>query len=443
MTAIEVNGLGKSHQGFEAVRGISFEVAQGEIFALLGRNGAGKTTTVEVLAGFQRADGGTVRVLGLDPHADRAALRRRTGIMLQEAGFFPDLTVAQTVDTWRDFTAAPRPRDEALELAGLLSRSGTRVRQLSGGEKRRLDLALAVLGRPDVLFLDEPTAGMDPGARGDTWAVVRDLARQGTTILLTTHYLDEAQRLASSMAIMDEGRIVASGGMAETLAARSGRVSFLLPAHVTAGELPLPVTVEGERAICRAEDPDLAAQTLLTWAEVKRAVALLESSGIGVQAHLAEASLPGRSEEALAWGVREAVTNVLRHSRATTCTITTSRLEPDIEVVAEVTRGDEIVPEALRVRPDVAVVDIDLPVVDGITAAATLRERLPSCRILVLTAMGRPGHVRRALSAGIEAFLVKDAPGDRLAEAIRRTAAGCACWTPSWSPRPWSTARAP
>ncbi|TMR93232.1 ABC transporter ATP-binding protein [Nonomuraea basaltis] len=266
MTAIQVTGLRKSHQGFEAVRGISFEVAEGEIFALLGRNGAGKTTTVEVLAGFQRADGGSVRVLGLDPYAGRAALRQRTGIMLQEAGFFPDLTVAQTVDTWRDFTAAPRPRDEALELAGLTGRAGTKVRQLSGGEKRRLDLALALLGRPDVLFLDEPTTGMDPEARRNTWDVVRDLARRGTTILLTTHYLEEAQRLAAAMAIMDEGRIVASGGMAETLAAGSGRVAFRLPAHVHPGDLPVPVTVEGGSAVCRTEDPDLAAQTLLTWA---------------------------------------------------------------------------------------------------------------------------------------------------------------------------------
>ncbi|MER6001538.1 ABC transporter ATP-binding protein [Nonomuraea angiospora] len=280
MTAIEVTGLRKSHQGFEAVKGISFEVAQGQIFALLGRNGAGKTTTVEVLAGFQRADGGTVRVLGLDPYTDRAAVRQRTGIMLQEAGFFPDLTVAQTVDTWRDFTAAPRPRDEVLELAGLADRRGTKVRQLSGGEKRRLDLALALLGRPDVLFLDEPTTGMDPEARSNTWTVVRDLARQGTTILLTTHYLEEAQRLATAMAILDAGEIVASGDMAETLAARSGRVAFRLPADVDPADLPLPVTMEGETAVCRADDPDLAAQTLLTWAAGRG----LRLSGLEVRA---------------------------------------------------------------------------------------------------------------------------------------------------------------
>ena len=269
MTAIDVRGLRKSHRGFEAVKDVSFDVAEGEIFALLGRNGAGKTTTVEVLAGFQRPDAGTVRVLGLDPWADRAAVRGRTGVMLQEAGFFPDLTVAQTIDTWRGFTSAPRPRDEALELAGLTAKAGTRVRQLSGGEKRRLDLALALLGRPDLLFLDEPTAGMDPEARAATWALVRDLARRGTTVLLTTHYLDEAQRLASRLAIMDAGRIVAGGDMAQTLAGHAGRVSFRMPAHVPPEDLPLPVTVEHGRAVCRAENPDLAAQTLLTWAAAR------------------------------------------------------------------------------------------------------------------------------------------------------------------------------
>jgi ABC-2 type transport system ATP-binding protein len=266
MTAIQVEEVRKSYGDFAAVKGISFEVADGEIFALLGRNGAGKTTAIELLAGFQQPDGGTCRVLGLDPARDRAAVRRRTGIMLQEAGFFPDLTVAQTVDIWRDFTATPRPRDEALELAGLLPKAGTRVRQLSGGEKRRLDLALALLGRPEVLFLDEPTTGMDPQARRNTWEVIRDLAGEGTTVLLTTHYLDEAQRLATSMAIMDGGEIIASGGMAETLAARSGRVAFRLPPGTAPDDLPLPVTLEGETAVCRAADPDLAAQTLLSWA---------------------------------------------------------------------------------------------------------------------------------------------------------------------------------
>ncbi|MEV2266318.1 ABC transporter ATP-binding protein [Nonomuraea africana] len=266
---IQVNGLTKSYGDFQAVKGISFEALPGEVFALLGRNGAGKTTTMEVLAGFQRADAGEARVLGLDPAKDRRQVRRRTGIMLQEAGFFPDLTVAQTVESWRAFTPAARPTHEMLDLAGLLDRAGTKVRQLSGGEKRRLDLALALLGRPDVLFLDEPTTGMDPEARRSTWDVVRGIAAEGTTILLTTHYLDEAQRLATRMAIMDHGEIVASGGMAETLAAQAGRVSFELPDGISPRELPLPVTMAGAVATCRAEDPDLAAQRLLSWAAEK------------------------------------------------------------------------------------------------------------------------------------------------------------------------------
>ncbi|MEV4090678.1 ABC transporter ATP-binding protein [Streptosporangium saharense] len=267
MTAIQVDGLRKSYGDFTAVRDVSFEVAQGEIFALLGRNGAGKTTTVEVLAGFQAPDEGTVRVLGLDPVRDRARVRRSSGIMLQEAGFFPDLTVAQTVDAWRDFVAAPRPRDEALGLAGLDAKADTKVRQLSGGEKRRLDLALAILSRPDVLFLDEPTTGMDPRARRDTWEVILDLARQGITILLTTHYLEEAQHLASSMVIMDRGTVVAGGGMAETLAAQTGRVAFELPPSTGLRDLPLPgAAQEGGLAVYRVPDPDLAAHALLDWA---------------------------------------------------------------------------------------------------------------------------------------------------------------------------------
>ncbi|MEO3745561.1 ABC transporter ATP-binding protein [Plantactinospora sp. B5E13] len=266
MTAIQVTKLRKSHGGFEAVRGVSFEVGEGEIFALLGRNGAGKTTTVEMLAGFQRPDGGTVRVLDLDPVADQAELRRRTGVMLQEAGFFQELTVGQTVAMWRDFTAVPRPLEEALDLTGLTTKADTKVRQLSGGEKRRLDLALATLGRPDVLFLDEPTTGMDPEARKNTWDIVRGLAAEGTTVLLTTHYLEEAQRLASRLAILDAGEVVAYGGMVETLAGRSGRVSFTLPDSVAPDDLPVPASVIDGRAVCQAADPDLAAQTLLSWA---------------------------------------------------------------------------------------------------------------------------------------------------------------------------------
>ena|SRR5437868_7982325 len=266
MNAIRVEGLYKSYGDFQAVKGVSFAAEPGEIFALLGRNGAGKTTTIELLAGFQRPDAGQVRVLGLDPVKDSRRVRRSTGIMLQEAGFIPDLTVNETVESWRAFVAAARPAVEALELAGLLPKAATKVRHLSGGEKRRLDLALALLNRPEVLFLDEPTTGMDPEARRNTWQIVRDLAARGTTVLLTTHYLEEAQQLASRMAIMDKGAIIAGGGMAETLAARAGRVSFDLPAGVHLPDLPLPATLNGTRVTCSDEDPDLAAQTLLSWA---------------------------------------------------------------------------------------------------------------------------------------------------------------------------------
>ncbi|KAA9374823.1 ABC transporter ATP-binding protein [Microbispora cellulosiformans] len=269
MAAIQVNHLSKSYGSFQAVDDISFEVEAGTVFALLGRNGAGKTTTMELLTGFQRPDAGSVRVLGLDPLRDRAQVRGNVGIMLQEAGFFPDLTAGQTVEIWRDFTPAARPASEALELAGLTAKAKTKVRQLSGGEKRRLDLALALLGRPDVLFLDEPTTGMDPEARRDVWEVVRDLAARGTTVLLTTHYLEEAQQLATNLAIMDRGRIVVGGDMAETLAARVGRVSFELPSVVQPGELPLLATVRGKVAVVQAADPDLAAQTLLGWASAR------------------------------------------------------------------------------------------------------------------------------------------------------------------------------
>ncbi|MFI6477728.1 ATP-binding cassette domain-containing protein [Nonomuraea sp. NPDC050663] len=266
MTAITVRDLSRSYAGFEAVRRVSFEVAQGEIFALLGRNGAGKTTTLELLAGFQRPDAGQVRVLGLDPVKDRRAVRRSTGIMLQEAGFFPDLTVNQTAESWRAFVPSARPAFEALELAGLLQKAAVKVRQLSGGEKRRLDLALALLGRPKVLFLDEPTTGMDPEGRRATWEVVRSLADEGTAIVLTTHYLDEAQHLARSLAIMDRGEIVTTGGMAEILAAGTGRVIFEALPGIDPASLPLPVRAEGGRWVCSADDPDLAAQTLLGWA---------------------------------------------------------------------------------------------------------------------------------------------------------------------------------
>ncbi|WP_395361750.1 ABC transporter ATP-binding protein [Streptomyces sp. YH02] len=238
--AIEAEGLRRGYSGdFEAVRGISFTVPRGEIFALLGTNGAGKTSTVELLEGLAAPSAGTARVLGHDPYRERAAVRPRIGVMLQEGGFPSELTVAETVRMWAGCTTDARPAGEALGATGLTGREDVRVKQLSGGERRRLDLALALLGRPEVLFLDEPTTGLDAEGRRDTWELVRALRDGGTTVLLTTHYLEEAEALADRLAIMHRGQIVLSGTPAEVTAARPARIRFTLPADVPAARLPL------------------------------------------------------------------------------------------------------------------------------------------------------------------------------------------------------------
>ncbi|TXS30417.1 ABC transporter ATP-binding protein [Streptomyces sp. ms191] len=266
---IEADALRRTYAGgFSAVDGISLAVPRGEIFALLGTNGAGKTSTVELLEGLAAPSGGTVRVLGHDPYRERAAVRPRIGIMLQEGGFPSDLTVTETVRMWAGCTTAPRPTAEALEAVGLAARGKVRIKQLSGGERRRLDLALALLGRPEVLFLDEPTTGLDAEGRRDTWDLVRSLRDDGTTVLLTTHYLEEAESLADRLAIMHGGRIVLSGTPAEVTAARPARIRFVLPDGIEPGHLPLDLraAADGRRVEIRthALQDDLAA--LLAWA---------------------------------------------------------------------------------------------------------------------------------------------------------------------------------
>ncbi|MFG2481755.1 MULTISPECIES: ABC transporter ATP-binding protein [Streptomyces] len=268
-TVIEAEGLRRGYTGgFEAVRGVSFSVARGEIFALLGTNGAGKTSTVELLEGLAAPSEGRVRVFGLDPYTRRAEVRPRTGVMLQEGGFPSDLTVTETVRMWGGVTSGARPAAEVLELVGLAARSSVRVKQLSGGERRRLDLALALLGRPEVLFLDEPTTGMDPEGRRDTWALVRELRDQGTTVLLTTHYLEEAEELADRLAILHEGELVLSGSPAEVTATRPARIRFTLPAEVPAARLPLTLraAADGQRVEIRTERLQADLAELLDWA---------------------------------------------------------------------------------------------------------------------------------------------------------------------------------
>ncbi|MFD9129457.1 ABC transporter ATP-binding protein [Kitasatospora sp. NPDC059571] len=268
--AVEVHRLHRSYGEYEAVRGVSFTVARGELFALLGTNGAGKTTTLEVLEGHRPPTSGTVRVLGLDPYTEGTAVRRRTGVMLQEGGFFKELTVRETVDAWRSFLSGARPAGEVLERVGLTGRSGTRVGQLSGGERRRLDLALAVLNAPELLFLDEPTTGMDPEARRTTWQLVEELRAAGTTVLLTTHYLEEAQQLADRVAIMDRGRLAAVGTVAQVLSGHGTRITFPLPGGVTPAQLPSVLgesaTVENGTVVYTAARTGPALAVLHGWA---------------------------------------------------------------------------------------------------------------------------------------------------------------------------------
>ncbi|AEV87753.1 ABC transporter [Actinoplanes sp. SE50] len=228
MEAIEVSSLRKTYRDKEAVRGIDLAVGRGEIFALLGPNGAGKTTTVEILEGHRRRDGGNVRVLGEDPGTAGRGWRARIGIVLQDADDAADLTVREMVRHVAGFYPQPRPADEVIELVGLTAKQNSRIRTLSGGQRRRVDVALGIVGRPELLFLDEPTTGFDPAARRQFWELIRALAGDGTTILLTTHYLDEAEALADRLAVLADGRIVAEGTPA-TLggrAAAGARVSW-------------------------------------------------------------------------------------------------------------------------------------------------------------------------------------------------------------------------
>jgi ABC-2 type transport system ATP-binding protein len=213
--AIEVRGLRKRYGEHEAVRGIDFSVARGEVFGLLGPNGAGKTTTVEILEGYRERSEGDVSVLGHDPQGRERALRERVGIVLQSSGIYRHLSVREVLDHWAHLYPASRDVDEVIELAGLVGQEGQRTRTLSGGQLRRLDFGLALVGDPELMFLDEPTTGFDPAARRNAWDTVRSLKALGKTVVLTTHYLDEAQALADRVAIIKDGRILADGAPAE------------------------------------------------------------------------------------------------------------------------------------------------------------------------------------------------------------------------------------
>ncbi|MGW4381755.1 ABC transporter ATP-binding protein [Kitasatospora sp. NPDC004531] len=282
--AVEVVDLRRSYGDYEAVRGISFTIARGELFALLGTNGAGKTTTLEVLEGYHPPTSGSVRVFGLDPFTAGTRVRRRTGTMLQEGGFFKELTVKETVDCWRSFTSRARPTAEVLARVALEAKAGTRVGQLSGGERRRLDLALAVLNDPELLFLDEPTTGMDPEARRATWRLVEELRAGGTTVVLTTHYLEEAQQLADRVAIMDAGLIAAAGTVGEVLSGRGDLITLPLPPGRPLASLPellgaAPSLADG-RAVYRVPRSAPALAALHAWSAAQG----VELDGLEVRA---------------------------------------------------------------------------------------------------------------------------------------------------------------
>ena len=267
--AIEVTGLRKTYGTLEAVKGIDLTVSTGEVFAMLGPNGAGKTTTVEILEGHRARTAGEVSVLGFDPSRGGSAFRQRIGIVLQTVGVEHYLTVAEAIDLFRTYYPSPRDLDDVIEVVGLTEKRDTRVKKLSGGQQRRLDVAIGLAGDPDLLFLDEPTTGFDPGARRNAWRMIENLKSLGKTVFLTTHYMDEAQNLADRVAIIVGGEIVAEG-TPSTLAARDGhltRIAFRLPAG--SPELPAALGASiGSDGLVHLEtaDPTRTLHDLTGWA---------------------------------------------------------------------------------------------------------------------------------------------------------------------------------
>jgi ABC-2 type transport system ATP-binding protein len=280
--AIQVQGLRKTYGDKEAVRGVDLEVRTGEILALLGPNGAGKTTTVEILEGFHQADSGEVRVLGEDPWGGDRTHRDRIGIVLQESQPEINLTVRECLELYAGYYTAPRDVEETIGLAGLGEQAEQQTTRLSGGQRRRLDVALALIGDPELIFLDEPTTGFDPAARRASWEVISGLRALGTTILLTTHYMEEAERLADRIAVMRDGVIVATGTPA-TLGGRNratGTIGFTLPDGVELGELAPGASLDDERRVVMSSAAPMADLHELTG----RALALgLELSDIEVR----------------------------------------------------------------------------------------------------------------------------------------------------------------
>jgi ABC-2 type transport system ATP-binding protein len=257
---VSVRGLTKSYRDFEALKGVDFELRAGEVFGLLGPNGAGKTTTIEILEGYRRRDAGEVEVLGADPESAGLDWRGRIGVVLQSSAMYENITVTEQLAQFAGYYEHPRPVDEVIELIGLEEKRDTRARRLSGGQRRRLDLGLALIGDPELIFLDEPTTGFDPGARRRAWETIRSLRGLGKTILLTTHYLDEVEQLADRVAVLREGRIVASGTVQELVGgAPATEIRYRRNGEVIVVETDEPTRVLHElteAAIQRGEELD-------------------------------------------------------------------------------------------------------------------------------------------------------------------------------------------
>jgi ABC-2 type transport system ATP-binding protein len=271
-SVISVQGLRKSYEDLEAVKGIDLEVEEGEIFAFLGPNGAGKTTTVEILEGYRPRSAGEVSVLGVDPQTANRQWKNRVGFVLQESRLVPELTPREAVEQYAGYYAHPRNIDETVDLVGLGDKANVRTSKLSGGQQRRLDVALALIGDPELLFLDEPTTGFDPSARRQAWDVIGGLRDLGKTVFLTTHYMEEAQTLADRVAIISAGRIVASGSPDDLGGDRkeSTEISFRLPIGVRAPDLPFAVRtsarIDAGAVSLTAEDPIPLLRELTNWA---------------------------------------------------------------------------------------------------------------------------------------------------------------------------------
>lgn len=268
---IDVEHLHKSYKSARAVDDVSFDVERGEVFALLGPNGAGKTTCIEILEGFNARDGGGVTVLGLDPgkRHQQEQLRRRIGVVLQELAVESFFTVRQVLTRNAGFYASPRPIDEVIELVGLAEKADAKVKRLSGGQQRRLDIGLGIIGRPELLFLDEPTTGLDPGARRTTWELIRTLASEGTTVLLSSHYMDEVEALAQRVIVMSKGRLVAAGTPASLGGRDRGRarIRFSLPDDRAPDALPFEVSRrDGTVVEIDTDDEVVVLSQLTTWA---------------------------------------------------------------------------------------------------------------------------------------------------------------------------------